>query len=127
VTTGIVDTTVIIHYFRKLPAARAWIDTQPAPLSITTITWLEVIQGAPGKIGQAHCKALLSQFELTYLVRADQDWAMEQMERYRLSHGVGINDCLIASVAYRLQVPLYTHNLKDMTPMIGELAVKPYE
>ena len=126
-TTGIIDTTVIIHYFRKHPAARAWIDTQSAPLSITTITWLEVIQGAPGKTGQAHCKALLSQFELTYLVRADQDWAMEQMERYRLSHGVAINDCLIASVAYRLQVPLYTHNLKDMTPMIGELAVKPYE
>jgi hypothetical protein len=30
------------------------------------------------------------------------------------------------SVAYRLRVPLYTHNLKDMTPMIGNLAVKPY-
>jgi predicted nucleic acid-binding protein len=59
-------------------------------------------------------------------VQADQDWAMEQMERYRLSHGVGVNDCLIASVAYRLQVPLYTHNLKDMTPMLGKLAVKPY-
>lgn len=36
------------------------------------------------------------------------------------------NDCLIASVAYRLKVPLYTHNLKDMTPIIGNLAVKPY-
>ncbi len=50
---------------------------------------------------------------------------MEQMERYRLSHGVTINDCLIASVAYRLEVPLYTHNIKDMTPLFGKLAVKP--
>jgi predicted nucleic acid-binding protein len=48
------------------------------------------------------------------------------MEKYRLSHGVATGDCFIASVAYRLQVPLYTHNLKDMTPMIGNLAVKPY-
>lgn len=39
---------------------------------------------------------------------------------------LGMDDCLIASVAHRLQVPLYTHNLKDMTPLIGELALKPY-
>lgn len=26
----------------------------------------------------------------------------------------------------RLQQPLYTHNLKDMSPMIGSLAIKPY-
>lgn len=51
---------------------------------------------------------------------------MEQIENYRLSHGVATNDCLIASVAYRLQVPLYTHNLKDMTSILGKLAVKPY-
>ncbi|MBN1679014.1 MAG: PIN domain-containing protein [Anaerolineae bacterium] len=125
-TVGIVDTTVIIHYFRKHAAARDWVDTQPRPLSVTPITWLEVMHGAPGKAGQTHCKALLSQFEMLYLVQADQDWAMEQLEHYRLSHGVGINDCLIASVAYRLQIPLYTHNLKDMTPMLGTLAVKPY-
>ncbi len=45
----------------------------------------------------------------------------------RLSHGAAMNDCLIASVCHRLQVPLYTHNLKDMRILIGaELAVKPY-
>jgi predicted nucleic acid-binding protein len=52
---------------------------------------------------------------------------MQQLERYRLSHGVGINDCLIASVAHRLQLPLYTHNLKDMRVLLGEtLVIKPY-
>jgi predicted nucleic acid-binding protein len=126
VTVGIVDTTVIIHYFRKHPAARAWIDSQSSPLSVTPISWLEVMYGAPGKVGQARCKTILSQFDLVYLTQIDQNWAMQQMERYRLSHGIGINDCLIASVAYRLQVPLYTHNVKDMTPLIGKLAVKPY-
>lgn len=125
-TTGLVDTTVVIHYFRKNRVAQAWVDTQPARLSITPITWLEVMRGASGKAGQARCKAILSRFDIVYLTSADQDWAMEQMERYRLSHGVGLNDCLIASVAHRLQVPLYTHNLKDMTPMVGNLAIRPY-
>mgnify|MGYP000428944502 CR=1 FL=1 len=33
---------------------------------------------------------------------------------------------MIVSVAYRMQLPVYTHNLKDMMPLIGNLAVKPY-
>ena len=52
---------------------------------------------------------------------------MQQMEQLRLSYGVGINDCLIASVAQRLQVPLYTHNLKHMRVLLGDtLPQKPY-
>jgi hypothetical protein len=36
-------------------------------------------------------------------------------------------DCLMASVCHRLQVPLYTHNVRDMTILLGSaLVVKPY-
>lgn len=126
-TVGIVDTTVIIHYYRKNLVARAWVDAQSIRLSITPITWLEVMHGAPSKVGQAACKAILSQFDMAYPTPLDMDWAMQQMERYRLSNGVGINDCLIASVAHRLQVPLYTHNLKDMNVLLDPtLVIKPY-
>jgi predicted nucleic acid-binding protein len=62
----------------------------------------------------------------TYCTASDQAWAMQQFKRFQFSHHIGANDCLIASAAYRLQVPLYTHNLKDMTPLIGSLAVEPY-
>lgn len=123
---GLVDTTVILHYFRQNAAARAWVDSQPAQLSVTSITWLEVMEGASSKANQAESKSILGKFEVIYLTAADQQWAMEQLERFQFSHHIGMNDCLIASVAYRLRVPLYTHNLKDMAPLIGELAVKPY-
>jgi predicted nucleic acid-binding protein len=126
-TLGVVDSTVVIHVFRKNTAARAWIDVQSVRLLVTPITWLEVRQGAPGKAGQATCKAILSQFDMEYLTPTDMDWAMQQMERYRLSHGVGMNDCLIASVVHRLQVPMYTHNLKDMRVLLdASLVIKPY-
>ena len=126
-TIGVVDSTVIIHVFRKNSAARAWMDAQPIRLRVTPITWLEVMHGAPGKAGQATCKAILSQFDMEYLTRTDMDWAMQQLERNRLSHGVGINDCLIASVCHRLQVPLYTHNVKDMQVLLDEPLVRtPY-
>jgi hypothetical protein len=59
-TAGVVDSTVIIHLFRKNLAARAWINMQPSRLLVTPITWLEVMHGAPGKSGQMVCKAILS-------------------------------------------------------------------
>lgn len=120
-----VDTTVIVHLWRRYPPAAAWFNTNQV-FSIASISWMEVMVGVPNKRVQAETLKLLSGFELLYLVQSDQDWAMQQIERLRFSHSLGLNDALIASVAYRLQVPLYTHNLKDMTPMIGSLAVKPY-
>lgn len=125
-TVGIVDTTVILHYFRKNATARAWVDSQPIRLSVTSTTWLEVMEGTTNKANQVQCKSILRKFDLIYLTTNDQHWAMQQVERFQFSHHVGKDDCLIAAVAYRLQVPLYTHNLKDMTPMLGSLAVKPY-
>jgi predicted nucleic acid-binding protein len=88
---------------------------------------MEVIYGASGKSGRATAKALLDQFELVYPTQTDMDWAMQQLFRYRLSHGVAVMDCLIASVCHRLQAPLYTDNIKDMNIILGpHLTVKPY-
>jgi predicted nucleic acid-binding protein len=126
VAAGIVDTTVLIHLLRNNPNAISWLAAQPT-LSITPISWLEVIYGAPGRAGQARSLKLFKQFNLVYLTEEDQDWAMQQMITYRLSRGVEINDCLIASVCHRLQVPLYTDNVRDMTKLLpSSLVLKPY-
>lgn len=123
---GIVDTTVLVHYFRKLPSAQEWIDSYQESLAISPITWLEIMQGAGSKKKQEDAKRLLDRFELVFLTESDQRWAMQQLERFRLSVGSSINDCLIASAAFRLQRPLFTHNLKDLQPLLGSLAVQPY-
>ena len=125
-TIAIADTTVIIHLFRRYAPALAWYSSVAQPLGLIPITWIEVMYGACSKAKQVASRTILSQFDMMYLTSVDQDWAMTQMERFRLSHGVTTNDCLIASIAHRLRLPLYTHNLKDMQPMIGPLAVKPY-
>jgi predicted nucleic acid-binding protein len=125
-TLTVADTTVIIHLYRRYAPALTWYGSLSQPLGITPVTWIEVMYGAGSKAKQAASKILLSQFDLIHLNALDQEWAMQQMEKYRLSHGVTMADCLIASVAYRLQLPLYTHNLKDMIPMLGSLAVRPY-
>jgi len=56
----------------------------------------------------------------------DFDWAIRQALRLRLSHNVGPMDCLIASSAHRLGLPLYSRNLKHFAPLLGNLARAPY-
>jgi predicted nucleic acid-binding protein len=125
-TAAIADTTVVIHLYRRYAPALMWYGSLSQPLGITPITWMEVMQGAGSKATQSASKILLDQYDLIHLTFVDQNWAIEQMGKYRLSHGVATGDCFIASVASCLQLPLYTDNLKDMLPMVGSLAMKPY-
>lgn len=125
--SGVVDTNILIHLFRKNAAAQAWVASQSS-LAITPIIWLEFVGGATGgKAGLAKSVQLAQQFALELLTPSDQQWAMQQMLAHRLRHGVHMADCLIASVAYRLQVPLYTQNVKDFEPLLGStLVLQPY-
>ncbi len=95
-------------------------------LAITPITWMEVMIGSSNRVRLVANKQMLQKFKIEYLTISDQQWAMEKLEQYQLSHNIGMNDCQIASVAYRLQLPLYTHNLRDMSILVGSLAEKPY-
>lgn len=96
-------------------------------LAITTIAWLELIYGANGRRGQQQCIKLLNQFILVNLTTSDQLWAMQTLLLKRLSDGVAINDCLIASVCHRLSLPLYTHNTKHMLRLLDPtLVIQPY-
>ncbi len=82
--------------------------------------------GAWDKHEQTDIRKLLNQFDLFYLTQTDQYWAIQQATAYGLSHGVDALDCQIASVSQRLQIPLYTRNLKHFAPLLGVLAQKPY-
>jgi predicted nucleic acid-binding protein len=124
VTIALVDTSVLIHLYRKHSAALSWFNSQDEPLSVSSISWLEFIDGAPSTTGQVLCLSILSQLELIRVNDADQDWAMQQMRAYRLSKGVHPDDCLIASACHRLQVRLYTHNVKDMKKVLPDSLVK---
>lgn len=124
--SGFIDTTVTIHLYRGDPNAVTWINTAEN-LAITSIVWLELIYGANGRRGQQECIKLLNQFTLVNLTTSDQQWAMQTLLLKRLSDGVAINDCLIASVCHRLQLPLYTHNTKHMLHLLDPaLVIQPY-
>ncbi len=125
--TALVETNVVVDLLRRYSPAVMWLGNQSQEtLGITPIIWMEVMTGGNNKAERLRAADVMAQFDMFYLTEADFDWAMDAQTRYELSHGVGMMDCLVASVSHRLQIPLYTHNLKHFAPLLGELAYKPY-
>jgi predicted nucleic acid-binding protein len=124
---ALLDAAIVVDPLRGYPPALVWSQANKhLNLGITPAVWLEVVVGTPNKIKQNQATGLLSTFPLVYWFQSDFDWAMQQLSTFHLSHNIDPFDCLIASVNYRLQLPLYTHNLKHFTPLLGALAQKPY-
>ncbi len=122
---ALLDTLIVVDLMRRYPRAEDWLRGQ-TDLGINRAVWLEILDGAKNNVDQQRALRLLRDFELVDVTTSDFDWATQQLLRLRLSHNVGAMDCLIAAPAYRLQLPLYTQNLKHFEPMLGALAQKPY-
>lgn len=122
---GLTDSTVIIDVLRGHAPAAHWA-ADHLSFGLTVYTWFEVLAGARSKRAQLTVVNLLRTFTTVYPEHEDYGWAERQFLRFALSHNIGQNDCLIAAAAQRLNVPLYTHNLKHVQPLIGALAITPY-
>ncbi len=125
--SGIIDTNIVIDLLRGLPAAVEWYASlQPQQIAITPIVWFEVVQGANNSVEQRRSLRFLLRFPIEHATTDDTDWSMLQFTRYRLSHGVEYQDVMIAAVAARLQVPLYTRNVKHYTALPDVDEIVPY-
>src|SRR5262249_15171919 len=123
--TGLLDTAVLVDLLRAYPPALTWLASQDR-LGITPIVWLEILEGASNGRAQLRAVQLLHRFERVDPLPEDFDWAVSQPLRFRVGTGVDIMDCVIASVAQRLGLPLYTSNLKHFLPLLGSRARNPY-
>ncbi len=124
--SGLLDSSIIIDNLRSYPPAVDWLAQNHTQMGITRVVRLEVIAGARNKQGQQRALTILNDFEHIEVTTSDFMWATEQLLRLRLSHNMDVFDCLIAAASYRLQLPLYTINMKHFVPLIGALAQKPY-
>ncbi|MEO0561776.1 MAG: PIN domain-containing protein [Chloroflexota bacterium] len=123
---ALVDTSVIVDIVRGYQPALQWSQTKTENVGVTHFVWLEIIQGAANKSAQENAITLLRDFRMVPIAPQDTAWATTQLIKVSLSHNVDALDALIAAPAARLQVPLYTRNLKHFQPLLGKLAVVPY-
>lgn len=124
---GIIDSTILIDFLRKTNTAIAWKSSvAKLNLSITSIIWMEIVQGATDKQKRQQILKFLKQFPVEYATPSDNQWAMRQVARFSLGYGIHLSDVLIASVAIRLNVPIYTLNVKHFSPLPGIQTIQPY-
>ena len=123
---AMLDTNIIIDLLNAHPPAIQWVHSRQLRLGITSVTWMEVTYGAQSKIKRDQAFKFMKQFNMLYLNEIDQEWAMKQLFQYCLQYGIDVLDCLIAAPSHRLQLPLYTRNLKHFTPLLSTLAVQAY-
>lgn len=127
VIEGIIDTSVLIDYLRGYKAAQEWfIRMGDTVLAITPVVWMETVQGASNKIKQQRIRRFLSQFPIEHPEPTDNLWAMEQVAKFSLNHNVEFADIMTASIAVRLNVPIYTTNLKHFAVLPDVDERKPY-
>lgn len=122
---ALIDTSVVVDLLRGYKAAETWLQSQTGT-GITRAVWIETLEGAPNRRKQQEAVKLLRRFEIVEFETVDFVWATQVLIQYNLSHNVDGYDCLIASVSHRLNLPLYNHNMKHFTPLLGPLAIKPY-
>lgn len=124
---GILDTSVVIDLLRGEEAATAWlVGLGRETLAITPVVWMETVQGATDKTKRAQAIRFLRQFRIEHPTADDNRWAMRQLARFHLSHGVDLADAQIASVAVRHGVSLFTLNVKHYEPLPGVEVIRPY-
>ena len=109
----LVDTDVLIWHLRGYPQATRRLDELGA-LTLSAISWLEVLQGMRNKAELVAVKKMLDKrsARLLPVTEAITLRATELMESLTLSHGLQMGDALIAATAIEHKLPIVTSNTK---------------
>jgi predicted nucleic acid-binding protein len=116
----LVDTDVLIWHLRGYPQATRRLDELGA-LTLSAISWLEVLQGMRNKAELLAVKKMLDKrsARLLPVTEAITLRATELMESLTLSHGLQMGDALIAATALDHGLPVLTANVKHFSAVEG--------
>jgi len=82
-------------------------------LSISAILAGELLRGAMNKKHKERLQTFISELILIPITKEISQAYLELIKQYSLSHGLEIQDSLIAATALVFDIPLYTLNAKD--------------
>lgn len=122
----LLDTDVLIDFLRGQPEARDFIASLPREVAVSAMTVAELHVGVREGAERQALEAMLATFRILPL---DDDTARQGgllRRDYGKSHGVGLNDALIAATAQRHALRLATLNIKHYPMLSGEQLMQPY-
>lgn len=124
-SSGILDSSILIDCLRGRAGAVAFLASQPAPTTHVMVA-AELFAGARDKSEQQQIDSFLASFVIVSPSESDGLAALELYKRHHLSHGVDWPDCQIAATALRLGVNVYTQNVKHFSAFSGAKVIRAY-
>jgi predicted nucleic acid-binding protein len=118
------DTDILIDYLRGYSAAVTVIETHISEAYISVMTVAELYQGVRDGDERTKLGATVSAFTILSITRDIAEQGGLFSRDYRVSHGCGLADCIIAATADSHGLVLSTLNQKHY-PMIRTIDV-PY-
>jgi len=117
----IVDTDILIDFGLDRPDAVQTMAKleENYIITVSVITAMELYAGCRSKKDLKKVEELLSGINIELVTKAVSEKAFELMRKFRSSHGVEINDMLIAAAAMTLEVKLISKNQKHYTFLPG--------
>lgn len=109
----LVDTDILIKTFRGDKNHRENLNSLKGSIAISTVTVLELYQGAKSK---THFYELEKQLRAYYILHLSEDVsiiACTLMKKYGSKFPLFPPDCLIAATALHHGLPIYTDNVQD--------------
>jgi predicted nucleic acid-binding protein len=123
----LLDTDVMVDVMRRHLPAMDWLDSLGAEaVGIPGLVAMELVQGCRDRREQQGVEAVLRRYALYWPARIDCARALRDFVAYRLSHGIGILDALIAETAVGLGSELATFNERHYRVVSGLSIVQPY-
>ena len=125
----LLDTDVLIAFLhsnsRNDKRAAVWLKTLPKPPQLTGIAVLETVFGARDQTDLRQIEKALLSFSVAWPIDADFQTA-QTLAGLKLSHGVGLLDCVTAALCLRIGAPLATFNVKHFGVVPGLQTVQPF-
>ena len=109
----ILDTNILIEILKNNPKTIQQISALSPPMSISSITAMELIYGAFNKQEVKKLEQFINKFQLIHLEPAISILALKLASKYAKSHTLDIPDALIAATAIHTRTKLLTYNTKD--------------
>lgn len=105
---AVFDTNILVDYLNGIPAAKRELE-QYEEVTISLVTWMEVLAGADDAKEEAVARDFLSQFNIQSLDKS----VAERAIKIRRQHKLKLPDAIIWGTAMELGWMLVTRNTRD--------------
>lgn len=122
-----VDTDILIDVWRgHMPAVEWFANCSELP-AVPGFVVMELVQDSENQRYLEQALKLVRPLEVVWPTEADCARALSDFTAYRLSHGLGLLDALIAACAVGRAATLYTFNVKHYRAVPGLTVEQPYQ